>query len=250
MDSETIKREVRERYAGFARQGTSCCPGGSCSCSCSDTDDVLVDYSSLLGDVVPGSDLGLGCGLPTRFAEIRPGETVLDLGSGAGVDVFLAAKTVGPEGRVIGIDMTPAMIERASANAARAGITNVEFRLGEIEAMPVAADSVDLILSNCVINLVPDKEKAFAEVWRVLKPGGRFCISDVVSRGEVPAEIRSDAEMWASCLAGAVDADQYLALLHQTGFVDVRIAHEEEYSHLKGDGYAFVSVTVMGSRPA
>lgn len=250
MDSETIKREVRERYAGFARQGSSCCPGGSCSCSSSDTDDVLVDYSSLLGDVVPGSDLGLGCGLPTRFAEIRPGETVLDLGSGAGIDVFLAAKAVGPTGRAIGVDMTPAMVERARANARQAGFTNVEFRLGEIEAMPVADGSIDLVLSNCVINLVPDKVQAFAEMWRVLKPGGRFCISDVVSRGEVPAEMRGDPRLWASCLAGAVDGDEYLALLGRAGFQEVRVAHEEEFSYLKGDGYAFVSATVMGTKPA
>jgi arsenite methyltransferase len=248
MDAETIKREVKERYAGFARQGSNCCPGSSCSCV--PDDDRMVDYSPLVADVVPGSDLGLGCGLPTRFAEIRPGETVLDLGSGAGVDVFLAAKAVGPRGRVIGLDMTPAMIERARANAARAGVANVDFRLGEIEAMPVAAGSVDLILSNCVINLVPDKAKAFAEMWRVLKPGGRFCISDVVSRGDVPSAVRADVEMWASCLAGAVDREAYLALLQQAGFQDVRVGHEEEYSQLKSDGFAFVSVTVLGTKPA
>lgn len=207
-----------------------------------------MDYGELARDMAEGSDLGLGCGTPTRFADLRPGEVVLDLGSGAGVDVFLAAKLVGPEGRVIGVDMTPEMIARARVNAAQAGFANVEFRLGEIEALPVADGSVDVVLSNCVINLVPDKARAFAELHRALKSGGRFSISDIVSFGDVPAEVREDAGLWASCIAGALDKAEYLAAIEGAGFEQVQVHHLEEYSQFRGDGYGFASITVGGRK--
>lgn len=247
MDSETIKSEVRKRYADTARSGEC-----GCDCSCGGDAEIditrLVDYGELGQDVVAGSELGLGCGLPTRHAGLRPGETVLDLGSGAGVDVFLAARAVGLKGRVIGLDMTPEMIQRARNNAIRNGFRNVEFRLGEIEAMPVETGTVDVVLSNCVINLVPDKSRAYAEMHRVLKPGGRFSISDVVSYGAVPDEVRRDVELWAGCIAGAVDRDAYLELIRQAGFEQVTIAQEEPYSQGRGENYGFASVTVTGVR--
>lgn len=251
MDASGVKSEVRRRYAEAARGGGCCCGGGGSSGCCppgSTQDAPLVDYGELARDVAEGSDLGLGCGTPTRFADLRPGEVVLDLGSGAGVDVFLAAKAVGPEGRVIGVDMTPEMIARARANAARAGFANVEFRLGEIEALPVADTSVDVVLSNCVINLVPDKARAFGEIHRVLRRGGRFCLSDIVSYGDVPAEVRQDAGLWASCIAGALDKDEYLRLIEETGFGQVRVHHLEEYGQFRGQGYGFASITVEGRK--
>ncbi|MGQ9554672.1 MAG: methyltransferase domain-containing protein [Anaerolineae bacterium] len=156
---------------------------------------------------------------------------------------------MGPTGRVIGVDTTPATVRRARANARRAGVDNVVFRLAEIEAMPVDADSVDMILANCVINLVADKAKAFLEMRRVLKPRGRFCITNILSRGKVPAQVRADPRMWNSCLAGAMNREQYLALLACAGFVHIHVAHEHEHHHLKGEGFAFLSATVMGAKP-
>jgi SAM-dependent methyltransferase len=187
---------------------------------------------------------------------MRPGETVLDLGSGAGVDVFLAAREVGGEGRVIGVDMTPEMIARAWDNAVKGGYTNVDFRLGDIESLPVADGSVDVALSNCVINLAPDKQRVFSELHRVLRSpdptngrtGGRFCISDVVSYGAVPASIREDVELWTGCIAGAPDREQYLALIRAAGFVDVRERSFVEYAHLKGKDYGAGAVTVEGRK--
>jgi ubiquinone/menaquinone biosynthesis C-methylase UbiE len=209
-----------------------------------------VDYGSLKENVVPGSDLGLGCGTPTAHADLRPGETVLDLGSGAGVDVFLAAREVGPSGRVLGVDMTPEMIARARENAAEAGLANVEFRLGDIEALPVEDASVDAVLSNCVINLVPDKRRAFAEIRRVLRPGGRFVVSDMVTYGDVPAAIRQDLELWAGCVAGAMDREAYLALVRETGFERVRVKAESTYPNPDREEYGLQSVTVEGWKPA
>ncbi|HET7088990.1 MAG TPA: arsenite methyltransferase, partial [Anaerolineae bacterium] len=205
-----------------------------------------VDYSELAGDVVKEADLGLGCGTPTRYAGLRPGDTVLDLGSGAGVDVFLAAKAVGPDGRVVGVDVTPEMIARAWNNAVKGGYRNVEFRLGDIEALPVDDSSVDVVISNCVINLAPDKRRVFAEMYRVMKPGGRFSISDVVTYGSVPESVRKDVELWAGCIAGATDRDEYLQIIREAGFADVRIASPVEYDYPKGDGYGVMSVTVEG----
>jgi SAM-dependent methyltransferase len=176
-----------------------------------------------LASVPEGSELGLGCGNPSQAAVPSRGETVLDLGSGGGVDCFLAARQVGETGRVIGVDMTPDMIERARANARRAGVENVEFRLGEIEHLPVADGSVDVILSNCVVNLSTDKEAVYREAFRVLKPGGRVAISDIVARGEIPAAIREDVELYAGCIAGAITAEENESFLKEAGFEDVRI---------------------------
>ncbi|MGH6961468.1 MAG: methyltransferase domain-containing protein, partial [Dongiaceae bacterium] len=194
---DNIKAEVQKRYAAIAVQaaGDCSCSGSRCCSSGGETESRLVDYGDVDADLVEGANLGLGCGVPTLYAGIRPGDTVLDLGSGAGVDVFLAAKAVGAEGHVIGVDMTPEMIARAWNKAVKGNYRNVEFRLGDIEALPVAGDSVDVVISNCVINLVPDKRRAYAEIYRTFKPGGRFSISDVVTYGAVPGAIRRDVEL-------------------------------------------------------
>ena len=241
---DDIKVEVQKRYAAIATQADGCgCGPGDC---CSSDDVTLVDYAGLDADVVEGANLGLGCGLPTLYAGIRPGDTVLDLGSGTGVDVFLAAKAVGPDGRVVGVDMTPEMIARAWNNAVKGGYRNVEFRLGDIEALPVDDGSVDVVISNCVINLAPDKRRVFAEMVRVMKPGGRFSISDVVTYGGVPESIRKDVALWTGCIAGATDRDEYLHIIREAGFADVRIASSVAYDYPKGDDYGVMSVTAEG----
>jgi ubiquinone/menaquinone biosynthesis C-methylase UbiE len=195
--------------------------------------------------IVADADLGLSCGSPTAFGDISPGDTVLDLGSGAGVDVFRAAGAVGPTGRVIGIDMTREMIDLANANAEKAGLDTVEFRLGEIEALPVADGTVHVVLSNCVINLVPDKARAFAEIHRVLAPGGRFVISDIVTTGELSAQTRNDLAQWAACVSGAIDRGTYLAIIEDTGFTGVEIVT----SHSYGEETPTESITVRGFKP-
>jgi ubiquinone/menaquinone biosynthesis C-methylase UbiE len=209
---------------------------------------MLVDYGVLGAAGASEGNLGLGCGLPTLYAGIQPGNTVLDLGSGAGVDVFLAAKAVGPQGRAIGVDMTPEMIARSWENAVKGGYRNVDFRLGEIEALPVQDSSVDVVLSNCVINLAPDKRKVFSEIFRVLKPGGRFSISDIVTYGPVPEAIRQDMALWAGCSAGALDREDYLRLITETGFSDVQVNQLVEYDAMKGEDYGFASLTVEGRK--
>ena len=253
MDAQKIKQEVQSHYAAIARQDATRPEEGGCGCGCcsSEPSNVveLVDYGVLQGDMVREADLGLGCGLPTQYADMQPGETVLDLGSGAGIDVFIAAKAVGLEGRVIGVDMTPEMLERARLNAARSKFGNVEFRQGEIEALPVEDGSVDVVLSNCVINLVPDKRRAFAEIYRVLKPGGRFSISDMVTYGDVPVELRQDMALWAGCIAGAVDRQEYLDLIEAAGFGEIIIHSSTEYETQKGAEYGLVSLT-LGARKA
>jgi arsenite methyltransferase len=212
------------------------------------------------------ADFNLGCGVPTRHAALAPGETVLDLGSGAGNDVFIARHEVGPEGRVIGVDMTPEMIARARVNASKLGYENVEFRLGEIERMPVEAGSVDAVISNCVLNLVPDKANAFAEMFRVLRPGGRFCVSDIVATGELPLQVHDAAGLYVGCVAGALPEADYLALLGDVGFERVRVAEAkpvtlpddalaphmdaDELAAFRASGIVLKSVTVLGSKPA
>jgi arsenite methyltransferase len=248
MIENNIKQIVQDRYAAVARSGESCC---STSC-CDDTTasvNALIDYGDLTVDLVDGADLGLGCGIPTRDAGIESGNTVLDLGSGAGVDVFLAAKVAGSQGRVIGVDMTPEMIARAWENAVKGGYTNVDFRLGEIENLPVADGSVDVVISNCVINLVPDKARVYAEIFRVLKPGGHFSISDMVTYGDVPAELREDMTLWAGCVAGAMDRDAYLRLVQEAGFAELHIKTFIEYDYLKGDDYGIASITLEAYKP-
>ena len=248
MDERNIKAEVQKHYARIA-QGSGCCGGEPCCSAECAAEPSMVSYGELAEDVVAGANLGLGCGLPTQYAGIKAGDTVLDLGSGAGIDVFIAAKAVGPEGHVIGVDMTPEMLQRAWTNAIKGGYRNVEFRLGDIEALPVNDNSVDVVVSNCVINLAPDKLRVFAEICRVLKSGGRFSISDIVTHGHVPEKIRQDVEMWAGCVAGALDREIYLQVIRDAGFPDVRVNQIQEYDYPQGADYGFASITVEGQKP-
>jgi arsenite methyltransferase len=226
-----IRTVVREKYGAIAKQGGTCCDQGTgCSCGCVSDQLSAIGYSSQEAAAIPeGANLGLGCGNPLAYAAARPGETVLDLGSGGGIDCFLAAREVGPTGRVIGVDMTPAMIERARANAAKAGATNVEFRLGEIEHLPVADASVDLVISNCVINLSPGKEQVFSEALRVLRPGGRIVVSDLVLTRPLPPALQQRVDLLVGCVAGASLRDDYLRMMRDAGFTAVEIANESGY---------------------
>lgn len=247
MNSQQIKDNVQEYYGAIAVNGGSCCASDAC-CEPAGQRAQVTLFASAADTAIAEADLGLSCGSPTQVAAIRPGDTVLDLGSGAGVDVFRAAQVTGPTGRVIGVDMTPAMIERARANAAKGGFANVEFRLGEIEALPVADASVDVVLSNCVINLVPDKRRAYAEIERVLSTGGRFAISDIVTEGAVPQAVREDATAWAGCLAGALDREEYLGIVRSAGLV-VDEAQAAPWGEAdRSAGYRFISATVVGRK--
>ena len=221
--SEQIKEFVKKTYTKAVTEDTGCC-GPSC-CSSSTENFVGEDYSNLPG-YVENADFGLGCGLPTETAYINPGDTVLDLGSGAGNDVFIARNVVGTEGKVIGVDMTEAMIAKANENNTKLGFDNVEFRLGEIENLPVKSDTVDVVVSNCVMNLVPDKKQAFSEVHRVIKKGGHFSISDIVLGGDLPKGILEAAEMYAGCVAGALLKDDYLSVIKDAGFTDIKVLKE------------------------
>ncbi|MEM4729328.1 MAG: arsenite methyltransferase [Thermoplasmata archaeon] len=228
MREERLKRAVRERYGRIARRGGSCCAatGPSC-CGPPGPASAALGYSDdELRSLPPGTDMGLGCGTPVAHASLRRGETVLDLGSGAGIDCFLAARRVGSKGRVIGVDMTPEMVARARAAARRGGYANVEFRRGELERLPVEDGSVDVVISNCVINLVPDKARVFREAFRVLRPGGRLVVSDIVLRGELPEGVRRSVRAYTSCIAGAVPEDEYLALIESAGFRRVRVVEK------------------------
>lgn len=221
---------VREKYAEIALQSpelnaASCC--GVDGCATIDYSIFSEDYTDLDG-YVKSADLKLGCGMPVEHAQIRPGHTVLDLGSGAGNDVFIARALTGASGKVIGVDMTPEMITQARLHKESLGLDNVSFRLGEIEHLPVAAEQVDVVISNCVLNLVPDKSRAFEEVFRVLKPGGHFCISDVVLKGELPDKLRSAAEMYAGCVSGALQKEEYLSIVNAAGFSNVAVKSEKE----------------------
>ncbi len=219
-----VHEAVQERYGAIALQGGSCCGSSDC-CGDSSTPNAELLYNAELLDGLPldVTGLSLGCGDPVTIAALHPGETVLDLGSGGGIDCFLAARQVGPTGRVIGVDMTPAMLAQANANQQRMGVSNVEFRRGQIEAMPVADGSVDVVMSNCVVNLSPDKRAVFGEAFRVLKPGGRIALSDIVSEGEFSDELRADLSRWAECVTGAIDVDLYIGLMREAGFVDVAV---------------------------
>lgn len=243
FDETDIKEAVRNRYAGHARNAKKATSAASC-CSPSVTGTEAapcrgssgVSVSELLGydandlAAIPhGADLGLGCGNPIAMLELKEGETVVDLGSGAGIDCFLAAKRVGQTGHVIGVDMTPEMIARARRNAAAGGFGNVEFRLGEIEHLPVEDAAVDAIISNCVVNLVPNKRQVFADAMRILKPGGRVSLSDIVLLGEVPPVVRDSVEAYVSCLSGAILLDDYLRLMKDAGFVEVRIVEARQF---------------------
>ena len=253
MATEDLKENIKEHYAKIAASGNSCC-GPNCGCSSAGTDEQLLsvlmsdEYTNVDEQIVTAADLGLGCGTPTAFADLKPGMTVLDLGSGAGIDVFIAAQAVGPAVKVIGIDMTDEMLKRARANKAKLGITNAEFWKGEIEDMPVESASVDRIISNCVINLVPDKRRAFSEMYRVLRNGGKFTVSDIVSIGEIPASVRKDMELWAGCIAGALDKQVYLQTVRGAGFKDLKISAEKPY-HLDGDtSFGLESITLTATK--
>ncbi len=231
MKNEEIRKAVRESYGKIALQETnSCCPTGSCGCGCGSTQDNVskaIGYSDEELSAVPESaNMGLGCGNPTALASLKKGEVVLDLGSGAGFDCFLAAAKVGESGKVIGVDMTAEMIEKARGNASKDGYRNVEFRLGEIENLPVADNSVDAVISNCVINLSPDKKRVFEETYRVLKPGGRVMVSDIALLKELPPEIKNSIGAYVGCVAGANTKEEYLETVEAAGFQEVEVVSE------------------------
>ena len=263
MDDAQTKEMVRARYGGIAAasETSSCVPAASSCCGPEDATSHdkarRMGYSEAeLAAVTDGANLGLGCGNPQAIAALRPGEVVIDLGSGAGFDCFLAAQQVGPTGRVIGVDMTHEMLKKARENAARIGAANVEFRLGELEHLPVADDTADAILSNCVINLVPDKEQVFREAFRVLKPGGRLAISDVVNTTPLTAELQTDTALLCGCVAGAEPVERIEMWLTHAGFVDVRITPKPESRELietwapgRGIENFVVSATLEGRKP-
>ena len=229
MKAEEIGKTVREGYAKIAVQDTSCC-GQANTCGCGSSGGIVskaLGYTDKQLETIPDrANLGLGCGNPTALASLKEGETVLDLGSGAGIDCFLAAKLIGESGRVIGVDMTAEMIEQARENIRKGNYKNVEFRLGEIEHLPVADNSIDIVISNCVINLSPDKGQVFKEAYRVLKPGGRLMISDIVLLKELPDAIKDSIEAYIGCVAGATTKKEYLAAIRESGFQDVEIVSE------------------------
>jgi ubiquinone/menaquinone biosynthesis C-methylase UbiE len=236
-NEERIRAAVRDHYGEIAREGCGCAPSSCCgSESVGSTQSSRLGYSpEEIASVPAASDLGLGCGNPQAIASLRPGEVVLDLGSGAGFDCFLAARQVGPSGKVIGVDMTPDMLARARANAEKAGISNVEFRLGEIEHLPVADASIDVVISNCVINLSPDKRAVLHDAFRVLCPGGRLAVSDIVATGELPQAVRDDLRLVSACIGGAAAIADLEAMLREAGFVDVAIEPSAESMPVIGE---------------
>lgn len=264
---EQIKEMVRQKYSEIALQSkgdnaASCCGAGSCS---TEVYNIMSDEYSDLEGYHPDADLGLGCGLPTQFAKIRKGDVVIDLGSGAGNDCFVARHECGEMGKVIGIDFTPAMIEKARQNAEMRGFNNVEFRQGDIEKMPVTSNVADVVVSNCVLNLVPNKLNVFREIFRVLKPGGHFSISDIVLTGNLPEKIKSAAEMYAGCVASAIQKEVYLEFIDLAGFQNKVLQkekpiiipddilkdylNEEEIVQYKQMGNIIFSITVYAEKP-
>lgn len=262
-----LKSIVKQKYSEIALQDkttnqSSCCGAGGCS---TEVYNIMTDDYSQMEGYNPDADLGLGCGLPTQFAKIEAGNTVIDLGSGAGNDCFIARKEAGENGQVIGIDFTPEMIALARKNAVAAGFTNVEFRQGDIENMPVSSNSADVVVSNCVLNLVPDKDGVFKEIFRVLKPGGHFSISDIVLAGDLPDALRHDAEMYAGCVSGAIQKEDYLSLITKNGFSELTIQKQkpivipddilaqylsaEEIENFKKGKTGIFSVTVYAEKP-
>lgn len=264
---DALKQLVQKKYSEIALQDkqtnqASCCGSGCCS---AEVYSIMSEDYSLLPGYQPQADLGLGCGLPTQTALIKAGDTVIDLGSGAGNDCFVARAETGSGGQVIGIDFTEAMIQKARANARQLGYSNVSFQLGDIEEMPLSSNFADVVLSNCVLNLVPYKDRVFKEIYRVLKPGGHFSISDVVLLGNLPEALCKDAEMYAGCIAGAIQKDDYLAIIQRNGFRNIRVQKEKpvrlpedilsnylsaEELALFRSGYAgILSITVYGEKP-
>ena len=259
-NDDEIKKFVRERYAEIARQQTpSCCApqsgeASSCCGPCAaETSRTQSLYSTEELESIAANIPSLGCGNPIALSELKPGEVVLDLGSGGGLDCFLAAHKVGPQGKVIGLDMTPDMIQLARANAEELSMDSVEFRLGEMEHMPIDSDSVDVVISNCVINLSPDKDAVFREVFRALKPGGRLCVSDIVTHGELPASVRESLEQWAGCVAGALEEREYLEKIRAAGFVRLEAQEEHLDPHKEetacGVGAPIASIAVKAYKP-
>ncbi len=265
--AQETKDMVRAKYAEIAQQdkdtnASSCCGAGGCS---TEVYNIMTDDYTQVEGYNPDADLGLGCGLPTQYAGIKKGDTVLDLGSGAGNDCFVARHETGEDGRVIGVDFTPEMVAKAKENAKKLGYQNVEFRQGDIEALPLTSNIVDVVVSNCVLNLVPDKRKALSEVLRVLKPGGHFSISDVVLRGDIPARLKESAEMYAGCVAGALPESEYLGIIHDLGFEQVTIQKRkpiilpddilskylsaDEIAAYKASGAGTFSITVSAHKP-
>jgi arsenite methyltransferase len=264
---EQLKEIVKQKYSEIALQDketnqSSCCGSGCCS---TEVYNIMSDDYTTMQGYNPDADLGLGCGLPTQFAKIKKGNTVIDLGSGAGNDCFIARAEAGEEGKVIGIDFTTAMIDKARTNAEKLGFNNVEFRQGDIEKMPVTANVADVIVSNCVLNLVPNKNGVFKEIYRVLKPGGHFSISDVVLVGILPDALRKDAEMYAGCVSGAIQKEVYLELINSNGFANVTVQKEkpivipddilknylndEKIASFKTGNTGIFSVTVYAEKP-
>jgi SAM-dependent methyltransferase len=263
-----VKELVRQKYSEFALQGketneSSCCGSGCCT---TEVKNIMADDYSTLEGYYPEADLGLGCGLPTEFAMIKKGDVVIDLGSGAGNDAFIARFETGETGKVIGIDFTPAMIERARVNAEARGFHNVEFREGDIEKMPVTDNMANVVVSNCVLNLVPNKDAVIKDIFRVLKPGGHFSISDIVLIGELPESLQEAAEMYAGCVAGATQKAEYLKLIEKNGFRNIKVQKDKSInipddiltSYLSSDqmvsfkqsGTAIRSITVYAEKPA
>lgn len=263
--SESVKSGVREKYAEIARQSREANSNSCCGVGTPGTYTIMSESYTALKGYNPDADLGLGCGLPTEHAHIHEGDTVLDLGSGAGNDCFVARAATGPEGKVIGVDFTPEMIRRARLNAEKLGFNNVEFRQGDIEDLPVSDNSVDVVVSNCVLNLVPDKARVIAEISRVLRPGGHFSISDIVLVGDLPDALRQSAELYAGCVSGAIQQDEYLGLIREAGFQNLQIQQvkpilipdhillehlsEEQLQAFLSSGTGIFSITVYAEKP-
>ena len=266
--TDNLKNIVRDKYAEIAQQpkeqnAASCCGAGPVS---NKVYNIMMDDYTQIEGYMADADLGLGCGLPTQFAKINKGDTVIDLGSGAGNDCFVARHETGAEGKVIGIDFTPEMIEKARANAEKMGYNNVEFRQGDIENMPVNSDSADVVVSNCVLNLVPNKPAVIQEIFRVLKPGGHFSISDIVLMGQLPDELKNQAELYAGCVSGAIQMNEYLDLIAQAGFQNVTVQKkktivlpddilnsyltETQIDNFKARAMGIFSITVFAEKPA
>ena len=265
---EQVKDMVRRKYSEIALQDketneASCCGSGCCT---TEPYSIMADDYKALEGYNPDADLGLGCGLPTQFAKIKKGDIVIDLGSGAGNDAFIARHETGEGGKVIGIDFTPAMIERARKNAEARGFNNVEFRHGDIDEMPVTSNKADVIVSNCVLNLVPNKHKVFSEIFRVLKPGGHFSISDIALEGNIPEKWKQVAELYAGCISGAIQKEAYLDVIEEAGFANITLQKEkkiilpddilsnylteEEISDYKNSNISIKSITVYAEKPA
>lgn len=265
---QELKDIVRQKYSEIALQDKETNEASCCGSTCRSTEvyNIMNDDYTELNGYNPDADLGLGCGLPTQFAKIKKGDTVIDLGSGAGNDCFIARAEVGEGGKIIGIDFTPAMIDKARTNAEKLGYKNVEFRQGDIENMPITANTADVIVSNCVLNLVPNKDAVIKDIYRVLKPGGHFSISDVVLKGNLPKALQEAAEMYAGCVAGAIQKDVYLELIQTNGFTKITLQKEkaivipddilsnylnaEELQQFKAGNTGIFSVTVYAEKPA